>query len=65
MIFRIKNFGILRFPIEKNRLSFFMKSSSISKKKQFFFQKVDKNYKNPTSFALCFVNENSFKTSLT
>ena len=56
MIFRIKIFGIFRFPNKKNFEFFFINSSSISKKINFFFQNVDKNSKNPASFALGFVS---------
>ena len=56
MIFRIKIFGIFRFSNKKNFDFFFINSSSISKKINFFFQNVDKNSKNPTSFALGFVS---------
>ena len=56
MIFRIKIFGIFRFPNKKKFEFFFINSSSISKKINFFFQNVDKTSKNPTSFALSFVS---------
>ena len=56
MIFRIKIFGIFRFPNKKNFEFFFINSSSISKKIKFFFQNVDKNSKNSASFALGFVS---------
>ena len=56
MIFEIEIFDIFIISNKKNFEFFFTNSSSIfEKNKKFFFQNNDKNIKNPTSYALCFV----------
>ena len=64
MIFRIKIFGIFRFPNKKNFEFFFINSSSISKKIKFFFSKCRQKFQK--SYIFCtwfrqFSSSESFK----
>ena len=64
MIFRIKIFGIFRFPNKKNFEFFFINSSSIFKKIKFFFSKCRQKFQK--SYIFCtwfgqFSSSESFK----